>query len=106
MHGVSAVEFTVRFAKARAHGVGISCHFDPFVSQECLKLMKAGLVAPGLEPLQMVQPLAFHTPDAGKQGFIDLPEFPFGLEPRICTCWDMHRLTREAFDLGVRYIGG
>jgi hypothetical protein len=23
--------------------------------------------------------------DADKQGFIDLPEFPFGLEPRICT---------------------
>merc|ERR1711971_842078 len=44
-----------------------------------------------LKPYLMCQPLAFHTPDAGKQGFIDLPEFPFGLEPRICTRWDMHR---------------
>jgi len=54
----------------------------------------------------MCQPLAFHTPDAGKQGFIDLPEFPFGLEPRICTRWDMHKFAREAWELGVRYIGG
>jgi len=54
----------------------------------------------------MAQPLGYHTPDAGKQGFIDLPEFPFGLESRICTRWDMHRYAREAFNLGVRYIGG
>jgi len=54
----------------------------------------------------MVQPLAFMTPDAQKQGFIDLPEFPFALEPRICTRYDMHRFAREAFQLGIRYIGG
>ncbi|MCE2196889.1 hypothetical protein GQ599_10200, partial [Streptococcus thermophilus] len=34
------------------------------------------------------------------------PEFPFALEPRICTRWDMHRYAREAYELGVRYIGG
>jgi hypothetical protein len=28
------------------------------------------------------------------------------LEPRILTRWDMHRYAREAYDLGVRYIGG
>jgi len=106
MHGVSAAECAVRMARAGAHVVGINCHFDPFVSLECLKLMKAGLEAEGLKPHLMVQPLAFHTPDAGKQGFIDLPEFPFALEPRICTRWDMHRFAREAYDLGVRYIGG
>ena len=65
--------------------VGINCHFDPFVSLECVRKMKAGLDAAGLHPYLFIQPLAFHTPDAGKQGFIDLPEFPFGLEPRICT---------------------
>jgi len=106
MHGVSAAECGIRMAKAGAHVVGINCHFDPFVSLECLKKMKAGLDAANLKPYLMCQPLAFHTPDAGKQGFIDLPEFPFGLEPRICTRWDMHRFAREANDLGVRYIGG
>jgi hypothetical protein len=51
----------------------------------------------------MCQPLAYHTPDAGRQGFIDLPEFPFSLEPRVCTRWDIHRYARQAYDLGVRY---
>ena len=41
-----------------------------------------------------------------KFSFIDLPEFPFGLEPRILTRWDMHRYARQAYELGVRYIGG
>ena len=28
------------------------------------------------------------------------------LEPRICTRWDIQRYAREAYDMGVRYIGG
>lgn len=40
--------------------------------------MKEGLQAAKLKAHLMCQPLAFHTPDCGKQGFIDLPEFPFG----------------------------
>merc|ERR1712183_651433 len=106
MHGVSTAECAIRMAKAGAHVVGINCHFDPFVSLEAMKKMKAGLDAAGLSPYLMVQPLAFHTPDAGKQGFIDLPEFPFGLEPRICTRWDMHKFARESYEMGIRYIGG
>ena len=50
-----------------------------------MKKMKQGLDEAGLTPFLFVQPLAYMTPDAGKQGFIDLPEFPFALEPRICT---------------------
>lgn len=106
MHGVSAAECAIRMARAGADVVGINCHFDPFVALEAIKKMKAGLDAAGLKPYLMVQPLAFHTPDAGRQGFIDLPEFPFALEGRICTRWDMHRYAREAYDIGVRYIGG
>ncbi|KAK8404743.1 hypothetical protein O3P69_007766 [Scylla paramamosain] len=106
LHGITVEECAVRMAKAGAHVVGINCHFDPFVTLEGLKKMKAALDAAGLKVHLIAQPLAFHTPDAQKQGFIDLPEFPFGLEPRICTRWDMHRYAREAYDLGVRYIGG
>jgi len=108
LHGKSTKECAIRMAKAGANVVGINCHFDPFVSLEALKLMKEGLQEAGLldSVYLMCQPLAFHTPDAEKQGFIDLPEFPFGLEARICTRWDMHRYAREAWDLGVRYIGG
>lgn len=85
LHGISAAECAIRMARAGAHVVGVNCHFDPFVSLETIKKMKAGLAAAGLSPYLMVQPIAFHVPDAGKQGFIDLPEFPFGLEPRIAT---------------------
>ena len=31
--------------------------------------------------------IAYLCPDAGKQGIIDLPEFPFALEPRVSTRW-------------------
>jgi len=106
--GVPAAECAVRMAKAGSNVVGVNCHFDPFVSLETIKLMKAGLEEAGLldKVYLMCQPLAYHTPDAGKQGFIDLPEFPFSLEPRVCTRWDMHNYARQAYDLGVRYIGG
>jgi len=108
LHGVSTEECAVRMAKAGAKVVGINCHFDPFVSLDAMKVVKKGLEGAGLldSTYMMVQPLAYLTPDASKQGFIDLPEFPFALEPRVCTRWDMHRYAREAWELGVRYIGG
>lgn len=109
LHGVSAAECAVRMSKAGANVVGVNCHFDPFVSLKTIKLMKEGLIEAGLleKPTYlMCQPLALNTPDANKQGFIDLPEFPFGMEPRTLTRFDMHRYAREAYDLGVRYIGG
>ncbi|UYV72380.1 BHMT, partial [Cordylochernes scorpioides] len=179
MHGVSAGDCAVRMAKAGAHVVGLNCHYDPFVMLDTIRAMKKALDAAGLKVHLMSQPLAYHTPDAGKQGFIDLPEFPFefalqttsplesssefsnssgtsssfstapvllgptladsvlcmeasrlrwlrlsalrgpsmpgsssiwymvaALEPRVCTRWDMHRYAREAYNLGVRYIGG
>lgn len=57
-----------------------------------------------------VQPLAYWTPECataeGKQGFIDLPEFPFALEPRLMSRWDIQRYARKAWEMGIRYIGG
>uniref|UniRef100_A0A3B4FDB8 Betaine--homocysteine S-methyltransferase 1-like n=1 Tax=Pundamilia nyererei TaxID=303518 RepID=A0A3B4FDB8_9CICH len=86
--------------------VGINCHFDPETCVKTVKLMKEGVEKAGLKAHYMSQPLAFHTPDCGCQGFIDLPEFPFGLEPRILTRMDMHKYAREAYNAGIRYIGG
>lgn len=106
LHDVPAGECAVRMAKAGADVVGVNCHFDPFKSLETIAMMKKALEAQNLKPYLMTQPLGFHAPDAGKQGFIDLPEFPFALEPRVCTRWDMMRYAREAYELGVRYIGG
>ncbi|XP_029824445.1 betaine--homocysteine S-methyltransferase 1 [Ixodes scapularis] len=106
MHGVSAGQCAVRMVKAGAHVVGINCHFDPFVVLETVKLMIDAVKEAGLKAHFIAQPLAYHTPDAGKQGFIDLPEFPFALEPRVCSRWDIQRYAREAYEMGVRYIGG
>uniref|UniRef100_A0A3B5KE40 Betaine-homocysteine methyltransferase n=1 Tax=Takifugu rubripes TaxID=31033 RepID=A0A3B5KE40_TAKRU len=106
MHGVSPAECAVRLVKAGAQIVGVNCHFDPMTCVEAVKMMKEGVEKAGLKAHYMVQPLAFHTPDCNCQGFIDLPEFPFGLEPRILTRWDMHKYAREAYNAGIRFIGG
>jgi betaine-homocysteine S-methyltransferase len=106
MHGVTTGDCGVRMAKAGAHIVGINCHFDPDTVLAGIKKMKDALDGAGLKPFLMSQPLGYHTPDCNKQGFIDLPEFPFALEPRILTRWEMHKYARDAYNLGVRLIGG
>merc|ERR1719355_92593 len=114
MHGTSAEECAVRMAGAGADLVGINCHFDPFVSLECMEEMKTALESSGHMKNPdfhlAVQPIAYWTPECGtaegKQGFIDLPEFPFALETRLLNRWEMQRFAREAYDLGIRYIGG
>ena len=62
--------------------MGVNCHFDPVTSVKTVKLMMEGVAGAGLEVHYMVQPLAYHTPDCNRQGFIDLPEFPFGERTR------------------------
>uniref|UniRef100_A0A6Q2YSU5 Hcy-binding domain-containing protein n=1 Tax=Esox lucius TaxID=8010 RepID=A0A6Q2YSU5_ESOLU len=106
LNGVSPGDCAVRLVKAGANVVGINCHFDPMTCVKTVKMMKAGVERAGLKAHYMVQPLAYHTPDCNCQGFIDLPEFPFALEPRILTRWDMHKYAREAFSVGIRFIGG
>ncbi|KAM4532126.1 betaine--homocysteine S-methyltransferase 1-like [Fundulus diaphanus] len=106
LNGVSPGECAVRLVKAGAQIVGINCHFDPETCVKTVKLMKEGVEKAGLKAHYMSQPLGFHTPDCNRQGFIDLPEFPFALEPRILTRWDMQKYAREAYNAGIRFIGG
>ena len=58
--------------------VGINCHFDPETCLRGMQLMVDACKEAGLDVHYIVQPLAFKTPDTNAQGFIDLPEFPFG----------------------------
>ncbi|XP_032752777.1 S-methylmethionine--homocysteine S-methyltransferase BHMT2 isoform X1 [Rattus rattus] len=106
MHGVTPGECAVRLSRAGANIIGVNCRFGPWTSLQTMKLMKEGLRDAGLQAHLMVQCLGFHTPDCGKGGFVDLPEYPFGLEPRVATRWDIQKYAREAYNLGVRYIGG
>ncbi|XP_026212471.1 LOW QUALITY PROTEIN: betaine--homocysteine S-methyltransferase 1 [Anabas testudineus] len=106
LNGVSPGDCAVKLVKAGAQIVGVNCHFDPVTCVKTVKLMKEGVEKAGLKAHFMSQPLAYHTPDCNCQGFIDLPEFPFSLEPRILTRWDMQKYAREAYNAGIRYIGG
>uniref|UniRef100_UPI003AB02E2E betaine--homocysteine S-methyltransferase 1-like isoform X1 n=1 Tax=Centroberyx gerrardi TaxID=166262 RepID=UPI003AB02E2E len=106
LNGVSPGDCAVRLVKAGAQIVGVNCHFDPMTCVKTVKMMKEGVEKARLKAHFMIQPLAYHTPDCNSQGFIDLPEFPFSLEPRMLTRWDMQRYAREAYNAGIRYIGG
>ncbi|XP_076333421.1 betaine--homocysteine S-methyltransferase 1-like isoform X1 [Tachypleus tridentatus] len=103
---ISCGECAVKMVKAGADVVGVNCRFGPVESLEAMRLMKKALDVEGLKAHLMCQPSVFHVPDAGRGGYSDLPEFPFAMEPRTCSRWDIHRFAREAYDLGVRYIGG
>ena len=59
--------------------LGVSCLFDPWINLEVMSKMKTALEAQGLKPHLMTQPLGFRTPDAGPYGWVDIPEFPYGI---------------------------
>ena len=58
--------------------IGVNCKFDPTTSMKALRLMKEALDKEGFNPYLMIQPVGYHTPDAGRVGFASLPEIPFG----------------------------
>merc|ERR1719445_2679193 len=68
--------------------------------------MKVALDAFELSPYLMAQPLGYRVPDGGSFGWVEIPEFPFCVEPRQITRWEARRWARQAYELGVRYIGG
>ena len=47
-------------------------------SIKTLILMKEALDKEGFSPHLIIQPVGYHTPDAGRAGFASLPELPFG----------------------------
>lgn len=106
LKGVLPGECAVRMARAGSDVVGINCKFDPFLLLEAMEEMKKALEQANLKPYLMAQPLGFMTPDCTANGYIDLPEFPFAMEPRICTRWEIQKFARKAYELGVKYIGG
>jgi len=105
LHGVPTEDCARKLADAGAQVIGLNCHFGPYeLNRGMAKVANALESYTGVH--MIVQPLGYHTPDAQVQGFIDLPEFPFGLEPRLATRFEIQKFAREAYDMGVRYIGG
>merc|ERR1719464_1592907 len=93
-------------AKAGADLIGLNCLFGPFVMLDCMKVMKDALDKEGLKCHLMCQPLGYRVPDAGHFGWINIPEFPYALEPRQITRIEAARYARAAYEMGIRYIGG
>ncbi|XP_071834332.1 betaine--homocysteine S-methyltransferase 1-like [Apostichopus japonicus] len=106
--GVSPGDCAIRMAKAGADVVGINCHYDPFICLDAMKMMKTALDKAGLSCYLMAQPVGWHTNEIRNdtRGYTALPEFPFAMEPRLLTRVDVARFAREAYNIGVRYIGG
>jgi len=104
--GVSVGECAIRMAKAGATLVGANCLFDPFICLEVVSDMKRALDIFELKPYLMAQPLGYRVPDGGSYGWVEIPEFPFAVEPRQITRFEARRWAREAYRIGVRYIGG
>ena len=69
-------------ARAGADLVGLNCLFDPFIMLDCMKVMKDAMDKEGLHPFLMCQPLGYKTADAGHYGWVEIPEFPYAIEPR------------------------
>ena len=101
--GVSLADCGVRMAKAGADLIGLNCLFDPFITLENMKTIKEALDQQNLKPFLMCQPLGYKTPDAGDFGWIDIPEFPYAVEPRQITRIEAAKYARQAYDLGIRY---
>ncbi|XP_064623051.1 betaine--homocysteine S-methyltransferase 1-like [Lineus longissimus] len=106
--GVSVEDCAIRMAKAGADIVGINCQFDPDTCLKVIARMKDALDKEGLKPILMVQPLGHMVPEVENtyEGYFALPEFPTALESRLLTRHEARKFAREAYDLGVRYIGG
>ncbi|CAL8346560.1 unnamed protein product [Lota lota] len=104
--GTPPGECAVRLVRAGADMVGINCHLDPLTCVRTVKLMKEGLEKAGLKAHLIVQPLGFHTPECNHSGYTTLAEYPFAMEARAMTRWDMQKYAREAYNAGIRYIGG
>ncbi|XP_077978435.1 betaine--homocysteine S-methyltransferase 1-like [Glandiceps talaboti] len=107
-NGVSPGECAVRMAEAGADVLGVNCLYDPDTSIRTMKMMKEALDEAGLKPYLMAQPVGFHTQEVNtlKMGYMALPEWPLAMETRLISRADAHKFAREAYDLGVRYIGG
>ncbi|KXJ18991.1 betaine--homocysteine S-methyltransferase 1 isoform X2 [Exaiptasia diaphana] len=106
---VSVKDCTLRIARAGADVIGVNCYFDPDVCLQTIRIMKEALDEAGIKKHLITQPIGYKTPECmdgkSKLGMTGLDEFPLALETRLLTRWDCHKYAREAYEIGVRYIG-
>ncbi len=105
--GWTPAEACVRLEAAGADVVGLNCHRGPATMMPLLKSIRAAVrchVA--------ALPVPYRT-TPGQPSFMSLTDpccgneraFPVGLDPFVCTRAEIGAFGREAFALGIRYLG-
>jgi betaine-homocysteine S-methyltransferase len=105
--GWSAVEACKRLEDAGAEVVGLNCHRGPDTMMPLLKEVRkavkchvAALPVPYRTTPEQPSFMSLTDPCCG-----DARAFPTGLDPFMCTRSQMHDFGREAYALGINYLG-
>ncbi len=105
--GLTAAEACQRLEAAGADVVGINCHRGPRTMMPLLKEVRAtvkchvaGLPVPYRTTPEQPSFMALTDPCCGDQR-----AFPVGLDPFMCTRQEIFDFGREAYALGIRYLG-
>ncbi|XP_066917958.1 betaine--homocysteine S-methyltransferase 1-like [Clytia hemisphaerica] len=105
-NGISLQECALRLAKAGADIIGVNCRYEPSVAVESIRIMKEACEKESLNVHYMTQPCGYRTADAPTLGMTNVPEAPLAMESRQISRWEAQKFAREAYEAGVRYIGG
>jgi betaine-homocysteine S-methyltransferase len=105
--GWTPVETCRRLEVAGAEVVGLNCHRGPATMVPILKRIRravkcavAALPVPYRTTRRQPSLMSLTDPRRG-----NARAFPTGLDPFLCTRAEMGEFGREAFDLGIRYLG-
>jgi betaine-homocysteine S-methyltransferase len=105
--GLSAAEVCRRLEAAGADVVGINCHRGPATIlpmlrevRQAVKCHVAALPVPYRTTPAQPSFMSLTDPCCG-----DRRAFPVGLDPFLCTRQEIFDFGREAYELGIRYLG-
>jgi len=109
--GASPDEACKRLEDLGADVVGLNCFRGPETMMPMLRAVReavdghvAALPVPYRTTLE--HPTFFHLPDPGNTAPIPhQTTFPTALDPLACNRYEMGQWAREAYDMGIRYIG-
>ena len=105
--GLSPVEVCQRLEAAGAQVVGINCHRGPATIMPMMRQIRQAVSCQ-----VAALPVPYRTTPA-QPSFMSLTDpccgdaraFPVGLDPFVCTRQEIFDFGREAFALGIRYLG-
>lgn len=108
--GISAAEACKRLEDAGADVVGMNCARGPQTMLPLLREIRAAVSCPVAAlpvPYRTTEeePTFQSLTDPDYANFPDGRPFPVALDPFTCNRYEIADFTRDAYDLGVRYVG-